>query len=181
MCYSGNLVFSLAEVRALVPLTGSLRALVLSENPLSESEDYRLSVLGILPHLERLDKDPVNREEREEAEQREKLLPSRPVPSRVNSPLPGRAPPSSSPRAERGVPDVNIALRKIVCLLSPDKEIIQNGDQMTIRTLTTFRNYVMEFRLGAEFREDLGAVDGRTCMEITVEDVICKQVFKKTK
>ncbi|MGH0119772.1 UNVERIFIED_CONTAM: hypothetical protein FKN15_025651 [Acipenser sinensis] len=69
----GNLVFSLAEVRALVPLSGSLRALVLSENPLSESEDYRLSVLGILPHLERLDKDPVNREEREEAEQREKV------------------------------------------------------------------------------------------------------------
>ncbi|KAK1163307.1 retinol-binding protein 5 isoform X1 [Acipenser oxyrinchus oxyrinchus] len=111
--------------------------------------------------------------------------------------------------------DINIALRKIVCLLSPDKEIIQNGDQMTIRTLTTFRNYVMEFRLGTEFREDLGAIDGRTCMttvnwegdklvcvqkgekanrgwkhwlegetlhlEMTVEDVFCKQVFKKTK
>lgn len=49
-------------------------------------------------------------------------------------------------------------------LLSPDKEIIQNGDHMIIKTLSTFRNYNVEFDLGKEFFEDLAAVDGRKCM-----------------
>ncbi|KAG2470169.1 C1S protein, partial [Polypterus senegalus] len=62
--------------------------------------------------------------------------------------------------------DINIALRKIVCLLRPDKEIIQNSNRMVIRTLTTFRNYVMDFPLDEEFEEDLSAVDGRKCRTI---------------
>ncbi|XP_039619711.1 retinol-binding protein 5 isoform X1 [Polypterus senegalus] len=112
--------------------------------------------------------------------------------------------------------DINIALRKIVCLLRPDKEIIQNSNRMVIRTLTTFRNYVMDFPLDEEFEEDLSAVDGRKCrqttvrwegdylvciqngekanrgwkhwlegdllhLEMTVEGVTCKQIFKKVK
>ncbi|XP_028986814.1 retinol-binding protein 1-like [Betta splendens] len=60
--------------------------------------------------------------------------------------------------------DINIAIRKIARLLRPDKEIIQNGDHMVIKTLSTFRNYNMEFDLGKEFFEDLAAVDGRKCM-----------------
>lgn len=56
-----------------------------------------------------------------------------------------------------------MALRKLVCLLKPDKEIIHTGDHMTIRTLTSLRNYVMDFDLGVEFEEDLGPVDGRKC------------------
>ncbi|KAJ6658367.1 hypothetical protein lerEdw1_020639 [Lerista edwardsae] len=59
--------------------------------------------------------------------------------------------------------DINVALRKLVCLLKPDKEIIHNGDHMTIRTLTSLRNYIMDFDLGVEFEEDLGPVDGRKC------------------
>lgn len=63
------------------------------------------------------------------------------------------------------LPDINFALRKIVCLLSPRKEITHDpasGD-MRIRTLTTFKNFNMEFTIGTEFTEDLGPVDGRTC------------------
>ncbi|EHA99215.1 Retinol-binding protein 1 [Heterocephalus glaber] len=41
--------------------------------------------------------------------------------------------------------DVNVALRKIANLLKPDKEIEQDGDHMIIRTLSTFRNYIMDF------------------------------------
>lgn len=59
--------------------------------------------------------------------------------------------------------DINVALRKLVCLLKPDKEIIHTGDHMIIRTLTSLRNYVMDFDVGVEFEEDLGAVDGRKC------------------
>lgn len=60
-------------------------------------------------------------------------------------------------------PDINVALRKLVCLLKPDKEIIHTGNHMTIRTITSLRNYVMDFDLGIEFEEDLGPVDGRKC------------------
>ncbi|XP_048677450.1 retinol-binding protein 5 isoform X2 [Caretta caretta] len=45
-----------------------------------------------------------------------------------------------------------------------DKEIIHAGDHMTIRTITSLRNYIMDFDLGKEFEEDLGPVDGRKCL-----------------
>ncbi len=46
-----------------------LRALVLGECPVSETDDYRLEVLVGLPRLERLDKDPFTEEERADAEE----------------------------------------------------------------------------------------------------------------
>ncbi|RLV97590.1 hypothetical protein DV515_00011657, partial [Chloebia gouldiae] len=61
--------------------------------------------------------------------------------------------------------DVNVAVRKIANLLKPDKEILQNGDHMIIKTLSTFRNYIMEFDVGKEFEEDLSGVDDRKCMQ----------------
>ncbi|KAG8511441.1 Retinol-binding protein 1, partial [Galemys pyrenaicus] len=60
--------------------------------------------------------------------------------------------------------DVNVALRKIANLLKPDKEIVQEGDHMIIRTLSTFRNYIMDFQVGQEFEEDLMGIDDRKCM-----------------
>ncbi|XP_008824899.2 retinol-binding protein 1 isoform X3 [Nannospalax galili] len=60
--------------------------------------------------------------------------------------------------------DVNVALRKIANLLKPDKEIVQEGDHMIIRTLSTFRNYIMDFQIGKEFEEDLTGIDDRKCM-----------------
>ncbi|XP_078108754.1 retinol-binding protein 5 isoform X1 [Sander vitreus] len=63
--------------------------------------------------------------------------------------------------------DINFALRKIVCLLKPSKEIsheVATG-AMKIRTLTTFKNFNMDFTIGEEFTEDLRPVDGRTCQE----------------
>ncbi|KAM6161130.1 LOW QUALITY PROTEIN: retinol-binding protein 1 [Erethizon dorsatum] len=109
--------------------------------------------------------------------------------------------------------DVNVALRKIANLLKPDKEIEQDGDHMIIRTLSTFRNYIMDFQVGKEFEEDLTGIDDRKCMttvswdgdklqcvqkgekegrgwtqwiegdelhlEMRVQGVVCKQVFKK--
>ena len=56
-----------------------------------------------------------------------------------------------------------MALRKIALLLKPDKEIDHQGNHMTVKTLSTFRNYVVEFEVGVEFEEDLRAVDGRKC------------------
>lgn len=47
--------------------------------------------------------------------------------------------------------------------MKPDKEIIHTGDHMVIRTITSLRDYVMDFDLGVQFEEDLGPVDGRKC------------------
>lgn len=61
--------------------------------------------------------------------------------------------------------DVNYALRKVVCLLKPSKHIEHdaNTGNMKIKTVTTFKNFDMDFTLGKEFTEDLGPVDGRKC------------------
>ncbi|XP_034642815.1 retinol-binding protein 5 [Trachemys scripta elegans] len=78
--------------------------------------------------------------------------------------------------------DINVALRKLVCLLKPDKEIIHAGDHMTIRTITSLRNYIMDFDLGKEFEEDLGPVDGRKCQTVISwegDQLVCEQQGEK--
>ncbi|XP_028448892.1 uncharacterized protein LOC114565191 [Perca flavescens] len=60
--------------------------------------------------------------------------------------------------------EVNIAIRKIATLLKPDKDIVHNGDHIIIKTLSTFKNYNMDFYVGKEFEEDLSGVDDRKCM-----------------
>ncbi|XP_009891148.1 PREDICTED: retinol-binding protein 5 [Charadrius vociferus] len=78
--------------------------------------------------------------------------------------------------------DINVVLRKLVCLLKPDKEIIHTGDHMVIRTITSLRDYVMDFDLGVQFEEDLGPVDGRKC-QTTVswegDQLVCEQLGEK--
>lgn len=64
--------------------------------------------------------------------------------------------------------DINVALRKIALLLKPDKEIDHQGDRMVVKTLSTFRDYLMEFEVGVEFEEDLRIVDGRKCQVISL-------------
>ncbi|XP_053552605.1 retinol-binding protein 1-like, partial [Bombina bombina] len=59
--------------------------------------------------------------------------------------------------------ELNIALRKVVLFLRPEKEFVVDGNHMIIRTLSTFRNYIMDFTLGEEFTEDLSSIDGRIC------------------
>ncbi|XP_042348559.1 leucine-rich repeat-containing protein 23 [Plectropomus leopardus] len=70
----GNVIFEENALQSLALVSKTLRALVISENPLVETTDYRMSVLILLPQLERLDKDPVSFEERTEAQRRVKEL-----------------------------------------------------------------------------------------------------------
>lgn len=44
-----------------------LQALVLLDNPCSDESSYRLEVLVLLPHLQRLDKELVEEDERADA------------------------------------------------------------------------------------------------------------------
>ncbi|XP_068996758.1 leucine-rich repeat-containing protein 23 isoform X1 [Embiotoca jacksoni] len=66
----GNSIGDVKALQCLGLLSETLKALVLSDNPLVELSDYRLNVLMLLPQLDRLDKDPVSLEERVEAEDR---------------------------------------------------------------------------------------------------------------
>ncbi|KAM3617838.1 uncharacterized protein V6R79_011805 [Siganus canaliculatus] len=61
-------------LQCLSLVSKTLRALVISENPVAEAIDFRVNMLVLLPKLERLDKDPVSPEERSEALQRIKEL-----------------------------------------------------------------------------------------------------------
>ncbi|XP_010394422.1 leucine-rich repeat-containing protein 23 [Corvus cornix cornix] len=63
-----NGIRSFQEVEKLQVLP-MLQALVLMDNPCAEEPDYRLEVLSQLPQLQRLDKEFIEEDEREEAEQ----------------------------------------------------------------------------------------------------------------
>ncbi|XP_040294838.1 retinol-binding protein 5 [Bufo bufo] len=74
--------------------------------------------------------------------------------------------------------NLNIALRKIILLLRPEKEFEVDGNRVIMRTLSTFRNYFMDFILGEEFEEDMGILDGRICKTtVSWEDdkLVCVQ------
>ncbi|XP_041836811.1 retinoid-binding protein 7 [Melanotaenia boesemani] len=109
---------------------------------------------------------------------------------------------------------IDFATRKIASLLKPQKVIKQDGDNFTIHTFTTFRNYECSFRTGEEFKEVTKGMDNRSCqsvvnwrndklvcvqrgekrnrgwthwiqgdelhLELTCEDQVCKQIYKKT-
>ncbi|XP_053514564.1 LOW QUALITY PROTEIN: fatty acid-binding protein, liver-like [Artibeus jamaicensis] len=60
--------------------------------------------------------------------------------------------------------DVNVASHKTANLLKPDREIVQDGDHVIIRTLSTFRNYILDFQVGKEFEEELTGTDDLKCM-----------------
>ncbi|XP_004643581.1 leucine-rich repeat-containing protein 23 [Octodon degus] len=64
----GNSITSLGELAKLQELP-KLRALVLLENPCTDETDYRQEALVQLPHLERLDKEFFEEEERAEADE----------------------------------------------------------------------------------------------------------------
>ncbi|XP_077026012.1 leucine-rich repeat-containing protein 23 isoform X1 [Tamandua tetradactyla] len=64
----GNMVADLGELAKLWDLP-KLRALVLLDNPCTDESDYRQEALVQMAHLERLDKDFYEEEERAEAEE----------------------------------------------------------------------------------------------------------------
>ncbi|KAG9269606.1 leucine-rich repeat-containing protein 23 [Astyanax mexicanus] len=65
-----NLIASRKALQSLLGVAQTLQAIVLTGNPFSDMEDYRLLVLTYLPLLERLDKEHFSSEERMEAQER---------------------------------------------------------------------------------------------------------------
>ncbi|XP_076128284.1 retinol-binding protein 2-like isoform X1 [Alosa pseudoharengus] len=109
--------------------------------------------------------------------------------------------------------DIDFATRKIAAHLTQTKVLVQNGDRFETKTLSTFRNYEVNFTVGEEFEEQTKGLDNRTVktlvkwdgdklvavqkgekanrgwthwiegdmlyLDITVEDQVCHQAFKK--
>lgn len=61
-------------------------------------------------------------------------------------------------------PDIDFATRKIASHLHQTKVIVQNGDKFETKTLSTFRNYEVDFTIGEEFEEHTKALDNRKVM-----------------
>lgn len=57
--------------------------------------------------------------------------------------------------------DIDFATRKIAVHLHQTKVIVQNGDKFETKTLSTFRNYEVNFTVGEEFEEYTKGLDSR--------------------
>lgn len=57
--------------------------------------------------------------------------------------------------------DIDFATRKIAVHLHQTKVIVQNGDKFETKTLSTFRNYEVNFTVGEEFDEYTKGLDNR--------------------
>lgn len=56
---------------------------------------------------------------------------------------------------------IDFATRKIAKHLKQTKEIVQNGDHFKTKTLSTFRNYDLDYTVGVEFEEHTKGLDNR--------------------
>uniref|UniRef100_A0A673WUP6 Retinol binding protein 2a, cellular n=1 Tax=Salmo trutta TaxID=8032 RepID=A0A673WUP6_SALTR len=67
-------------------------------------------------------------------------------------------------------PDIDFATRKIARHLTQTKVIVQNGDKFETKTLSTFRNYEVNFTVGEEFEEVTKGLDNRTIQTLVTWD-----------
>lgn len=58
--------------------------------------------------------------------------------------------------------DIDFATRTIAKHLHQTKVIVQNGDKFETKTLSTFRNYEVNYTVGEEFEEYTKGLDNRT-------------------
>ncbi|XP_060707952.1 nicotinamide/nicotinic acid mononucleotide adenylyltransferase 1 [Hemiscyllium ocellatum] len=78
--------------------------------------------------------------------------------------------------------DIDFATRKVANLLSPQKIIEQKGDSFIIKTISTFRNYEVQFTVGKEFEENTKGLDNRKCQSLVTWDnnkLVCVQKGEK--
>ncbi|XP_042738927.1 retinoid-binding protein 7 [Lagopus muta] len=77
---------------------------------------------------------------------------------------------------------IDFATRKIAKMLKPQKVIKQDGDSFSIHTTSTFRDYMLQFKIGEEFEEDNKGLDNRKCKSLVTWDhdkLVCVQAGEK--
>ncbi|XP_048362869.1 retinol-binding protein 2-like [Sphaerodactylus townsendi] len=78
--------------------------------------------------------------------------------------------------------DIDFATRKIANHLKQMKEIIQEGDNFRTKTLSTFRNYEVNYTIGEEFEEHTKGLDNRVVKTLVSWDgdkLVCTQKGEK--
>ncbi|XP_036393093.1 retinol-binding protein 2-like [Megalops cyprinoides] len=78
--------------------------------------------------------------------------------------------------------DIDFATRKIALHLTQTKVFVQNGDKFETKTLSTFRNYDLNFTVGEEFEEHTKGLDNRMVKTLVVWDgdkLVCTQKGEK--
>ncbi|KAJ8256332.1 hypothetical protein COCON_G00184840 [Conger conger] len=78
--------------------------------------------------------------------------------------------------------DIDFATRKIALHLTQTKVFVQNGDKFETNTLSTFRNYEVNFTVGEEFEEKTKGLDNRVVKTLVVWDgdkLVCTQKGEK--
>ncbi|KAB5579840.1 hypothetical protein PHYPO_G00199580 [Pangasianodon hypophthalmus] len=78
--------------------------------------------------------------------------------------------------------NIDLVTRKIAAHLSQTKVIIQDGDKLTIKTLSTFRNYEISLTIGEEFDEYTKGLDNRmlkTLVSWEGDTLVCTQKGEK--
>uniref|UniRef100_A0A803TGC9 Retinol binding protein 2 n=1 Tax=Anolis carolinensis TaxID=28377 RepID=A0A803TGC9_ANOCA len=78
--------------------------------------------------------------------------------------------------------DIDFATRKIAKHLTQTKEIVQEGNNFKTKTLSTFRNYELNYTVGEEFEEHTKGLDNRTVKTLVSWDgdkLVCVQKGEK--
>ncbi|XP_010882029.2 retinol-binding protein 2 [Esox lucius] len=78
--------------------------------------------------------------------------------------------------------DIDFATRKVAAHLTQTKVIVQNGDKFETKTLSTFRNYEVNFTVGEEFEEITKGLDNRKLQTVVTWDgdkLVCVQKGEK--
>ncbi|KAL0973384.1 hypothetical protein UPYG_G00202760 [Umbra pygmaea] len=78
--------------------------------------------------------------------------------------------------------DIDFATRKIAAHLTQTKVIAQKGDKFETMTLSTFRNYEVNFTVGVEFEELTKGLDNRKLQTLVNWDgdkLVCVQKGEK--
>ncbi|TRZ15255.1 hypothetical protein HGM15179_011853 [Zosterops borbonicus] len=77
---------------------------------------------------------------------------------------------------------IDFATRKIAKHLKQTKEIFQDGDNFKTKTLSTFRNYELDYTVGVEFEEHTKGLDNRVVKSLVTWDgdkLVCVQKGEK--
>ncbi|OCT81084.1 retinol-binding protein 2 [Xenopus laevis] len=78
--------------------------------------------------------------------------------------------------------DIDFATRKIAAYLTQTKELVQDGNIFKTKTLSTFRNYELNFTVGVEFDENTKGLDNRvvkTLVSWEGDKLVCVQKGEK--
>lgn len=77
---------------------------------------------------------------------------------------------------------ISAYVRKIALKLKQRKVIEQQGDHFIIKTISTFRNYTVAFRVGQEFEEFTQGLDNRHVKSLVKWEgnkLVCEQIGEK--